>query len=77
MIREYSQKNSVSTLAFLVAGLTPIDKKVFEFCAKRRTASLLEKMISGSVTELHEFLIESKKIMDKVGEETINNLLYN
>lgn len=77
MIREYSQKNSVWMLAFLVVSLTPIEPKVFEFCLKRRTKTLMEKMISGSVIELHEFLIDSKKIMDKIGEEAVNNLLYN
>ena len=76
MIREFSQKNSVWTLAFLVAGLEPIDQKVIDYCVKRRPKTLLEKLVKGSVIELHNFLKSNREIMDKAGETNVNNFLY-
>lgn len=76
MIRDFARKNSVLALAFLVSGLQEIDKQVIQFCLKRRPKALLDKITNASTTELHDFLMENKKIVDSMGAKELNKLLY-
>lgn len=76
MIRDFARKNSVLTLAFLVAGLQAVDKQVIDFCLKKRPKALLNKMTNCSTIELHDFLMESKKIVDAMDTKELNKLLY-
>lgn len=76
MIREFASKNSVVTLAFLVASLDPVDADVITFCVKKRPKSFLNKITHSSTIELHDFLMENRKIMDKMDRTELNQILY-
>lgn len=76
MIREYSQKNNVISLAFLIADLPPISSRVVEYAVKKLPLTLLNYMTKKPVTELHTYLLKIQKAMDKKDPKQINLTLY-
>ena len=76
MIREFSQKNNIFYLAFLVAELPPLNKDVFTYAAKTRPKEFLDKLINTPLYELHEYLVNISKEMNNKPRNDINFTLY-
>jgi hypothetical protein len=76
MIREFSQKNNIFYLAFLVAELDDIGKDTLIYTAKTRPKEFLNKLIHTPLFELHEYLKKVEKEMKKETNNALNIILY-
>lgn len=76
MINEFSKKNNVLTLAFLIAELSPIEKTVLDYAQKRKPIELLDVIINKSTQELRSYLRDIQREMDRNGVKSVNINLY-
>lgn len=78
MIREYSQKNSVIHLAFIIAELTPIDQDVIDYAIKEEPITFANMVSIKPTTEFHKYLQQVRiKMARRLQKKSINNTLYN